>query len=111
MARPVFTDAKISSSVKEDHAAPPSRSSEKSNITPAVPAPVIFKLLAFTFAMITLPIGSFFFTRDYVFRGNTTFAGGFAAIMANMVLIGYVIVAMKEDQSDRMAEEKQRKSK
>ena len=32
-----------------------------------------------------------------------------AAIVANVVLIAYVIVAMKEDQSDRLAAEKNAK--
>ena len=31
---------------------------------------VIFKLMSFTFAMITLPIGTYFFTNAYVFNGN-----------------------------------------
>lgn len=33
------------------------------------------------------------------YTGNSTFAGATAAIMANVVLIAYVIVAMREDQS------------
>ncbi|KAF2277478.1 vacuolar ATPase assembly integral membrane protein VMA21 [Westerdykella ornata] len=82
---------------------------EPSNITPAVPSSVIWKLLSFTFAMVTLPIGTYFFTVSYVFKGNTTFAGGLAAIMANVVLISYVIMAYRDDQSERQEEEEKRK--
>ncbi|KAK4175108.1 hypothetical protein QBC36DRAFT_216893 [Triangularia setosa] len=82
---------------------------QKSNIAPAVPAAVIFKLLAFTFAMMIVPIGSYFATVNTLFKGNSTYAGGLAAIMANVVLIGYVLVAMAEDQSDRLEEEKKQK--
>ncbi|KAG8164776.1 hypothetical protein KVR01_005051 [Diaporthe batatas] len=76
-------------------------SGSKSNIAPAVPMDVIVKLLAFTFAMIVVPIGSYFATVNTVFKGNSTFAGATAAIMANVVLIAYVIVAMREDQSEQ----------
>lgn len=34
--------------------------------------------------------------------GNSTFAGATAAIMANVVLVAYVVVAMREDQSDQL---------
>ncbi|ORY14987.1 vacuolar ATPase assembly integral membrane protein VMA21 [Clohesyomyces aquaticus] len=82
---------------------------ERSDIAPAVPTAVIWKLLSFTFAMITLPIGTYFFMVRFVVKGNATYAGAVAAIMANVVLISYVIVAMKEDQSERMEEEEKRK--
>ncbi|KAJ8069624.1 hypothetical protein OCU04_000061 [Sclerotinia nivalis] len=75
---------------------------EKSNIAPAVPAHIIYKLLGFTLAMVIIPISSYFLTLNSIFRGNSTFAGATAAIMANVVLVGYVIVAMKEDQSEAL---------
>ncbi|KAF2707805.1 vacuolar ATPase assembly integral membrane protein VMA21 [Pleomassaria siparia CBS 279.74] len=82
---------------------------EPSELAPAVPTSVIYKLLSFTFAMFTLPIGTYFFIVNYVFIGNSTFAGALAAVMANVVLVAYVIVAMQEDQSDRLEEEEKRK--
>ncbi|KAK3182273.1 vacuolar ATPase assembly integral membrane protein vma21 [Lecanicillium sp. MT-2017a] len=74
---------------------------EKSDISPAVPKDVIVKLLGFTFAMIVIPIGSYFLTVNTIFQGNSTWAGGVAALLANVVLLGYVIVAMNEDNGEQ----------
>ncbi|KAI1656997.1 hypothetical protein F4813DRAFT_361236 [Daldinia decipiens] len=79
---------------------------QSSSTAPAVPIGVIIKLLAFTFAMVVVPIGSYFLTVNTIFRGNSTYAGALAAIMANVVLLGYVIVAMNEDQSEQLAAKK-----
>jgi len=43
--------------------------------------------------------------------GNSTFAGATAAIMANVVLVAYVIVAMREDQSEQYDEKKRKEGK
>ncbi len=48
------------------------------------------------------------FTDRYL--GNSTYAGATAAFMANLVLIAYVIVAFKDDESERIeADEKAKK--
>ena len=44
-----------------------------------------------------------------LFVGSTTWAGASAAIMANVVLIGYIIVAMMEDQGDQAEEARKKK--
>ena len=72
-----------------------------SDTSPVVPASVIKTLLGFTAGMVIIPIGSYFVTVNTIFRGNSTFAGGFAALMANVVLVGYIIVAWREDQEDQ----------
>ena len=38
--------------------------------------------------------------------GNSTWAGATAAVMANVVLIAYVVVAFKDDESERLDAEK-----
>lgn len=71
------------------------------------------KLLAFTLAMVVVPIGGYFLTVHTVFQGmswpirphwtsahvsgNSSYAGGLAALLANVVLIGYVVVALNEE--------------
>lgn len=86
--------------------------SRKSDIAPAVPSSVIFKLLAFTVAMVGGPIATYFVTLNTIYNGNATFAGATAAFMANVVLIAYVVVAMREDQSEAVeAAEKAKKSR
>lgn len=72
--------------------------------------------------MIVLPISSYFATVDLVFGGkhfisrwaqltwlgNSTWAGALAALMANVVLIGYVVVAFNEDQAERAEDVKKK---
>ena len=40
--------------------------------------------------------------------GNSTLSGAMAAIMANVVVVAYVIVAYREDQSERVEEERKK---
>ncbi|KAI1461756.1 VMA21-like domain-containing protein [Annulohypoxylon moriforme] len=102
--RIISTEKTILDKDDDDNVGPSDQQS--SSTAPAVPMDVILKLLAFTLAMVVMPIGSYFLTVNTIFRGNSTYAGGLAAIMANVVLVGYVIVAMNEDQSDQLEAKK-----
>ncbi|KAI5480473.1 vacuolar atpase assembly integral membrane protein vma21 [Pseudohyphozyma bogoriensis] len=58
---------------------------------------VLLKLALFTLAMVVLPIGTYYGSRDYYFHDNTTGAGILAAIVANLILIGFVVMAFMDD--------------
>ncbi|KAJ5111349.1 Vacuolar ATPase assembly integral membrane protein vma21 [Penicillium argentinense] len=94
-----------------DVAAKPPLEKTDSDVTPAVPGDVIFKLLAFTAAMVVGPIGIYFLTVNSIFGGNPTYAGITAALTANVVLFAYIYVAWKEDQGDQQEAAKAKSKK
>ncbi|RKF83955.1 Vacuolar ATPase assembly integral membrane protein vma21 [Golovinomyces cichoracearum] len=95
-------------------------------IYPSPYSHVIFKLLGFTLAMVVGPIGCYFATLNKIFGGqsnlsapwrktkvyigNSTYAGTTAAIVANLILAGYIIVAFREDLGE-VSETKEEKKK
>ncbi|KAI9475195.1 hypothetical protein BX667DRAFT_515621 [Coemansia mojavensis] len=60
------------------------------NSSPQVPGNVARKLVAFSIALLILPILAYFITLHFVFSGRTTPAAVTAAVTANLVLAGYV---------------------
>ncbi|KAI8062488.1 hypothetical protein BC940DRAFT_308745 [Gongronella butleri] len=61
---------------------------------------VVFKLLFFSALLFAAPILTFVYSIDTIFDGNTTYAAGAAALMANLVVIAYIISAMREDMNE-----------
>ncbi|KAK0556279.1 hypothetical protein OC846_001234 [Tilletia horrida] len=58
---------------------------------------VYYKLAFFTTAIFAAPLSAFFATKDSIFSGNATYAGGLAALIVNLVLVAYVVTAFLED--------------
>ncbi|EAW21701.1 vacuolar ATPase assembly integral membrane protein VMA21 [Aspergillus fischeri NRRL 181] len=96
-------------SYAEAAAAPPPKEAASSDVTPAVPADVIYKLLGFTAAMVVGPIGMYFITVNS--GASSTVAGITAAITANLVLFGYIYVAWLDDREEREAASKKKEKK
>ncbi|KAG2206108.1 hypothetical protein INT47_003757 [Mucor saturninus] len=70
-------------------------------------AGVITKLLGFSAALFAFPIVTFFLTLHSLFDGNTTYAAGAAAVMANVVVILYIITAIYEKPKKETVEKKE----
>ncbi|CAD6884635.1 unnamed protein product [Tilletia controversa] len=83
-------------------------------VTPSTVAPrgkdpasgVYLKLAFFTTAIFAAPLSAFFATKDSIFAGNATYAGGLAALVVNIVLVAYVVTAFLEDDGTTAAQRK-----
>jgi vacuolar ATPase assembly integral membrane protein VMA21 len=60
-------------------------------------AAVWYKLGIFSTAMFVAPLAAYYGAKDRYLGGNATYAGGLAAVVANVVLIGYIVMAFLED--------------
>ncbi|ODN76191.1 hypothetical protein L202_06112 [Cryptococcus amylolentus CBS 6039] len=61
---------------------------------------VLGKLITFAVLMAVVPIGTYFGSLNYIWEGSTTFSAISAIVAANLILVGYVVLAFKEDLGD-----------
>ncbi|KIR25984.1 hypothetical protein I309_05199 [Cryptococcus deuterogattii LA55] len=62
---------------------------------------VLYKLILFVLLMAVVPIATYFGTLNYLWQGSTTWAAISAIAAANLILVGYVVVAFREDAASR----------
>ncbi|GAA5989674.1 hypothetical protein JCM10908_000583 [Rhodotorula pacifica] len=74
---------------------------------------VVIKLAIFTVAMVLMPIGTYYLTRDYLFAPTTslTYPAICAVTVANLVLVGFIWIAFREDMADSARDDQQRKQR
>ncbi|KAF3938431.1 hypothetical protein ABW19_dt0202012 [Dactylella cylindrospora] len=92
---------------------PKAMQAEKMKANPGAPIPahVLYKLFGFTVAMLFGPLGCYYITVNYLFPGSTVLGASIAAVVANIVLVGFVFVAMKEDDEDKDKDKEKEKEK
>lgn len=72
-----------------------------SSASAKISSTVMLKLISFSAAMLILPLSAYYLSLEYLFQGyKTNYAAITAAIVANLVVVGYVVVAFMEDDSD-----------
>ncbi|OWZ61048.1 hypothetical protein AYX15_06715 [Cryptococcus neoformans] len=71
---------------------------------------VLYKLVLFALLMAVVPIATYFGTLNYLWDGSTTFAAISAIAAANLILVGYVVVAFREDAASRTGPLPQKKT-
>ncbi|KAK9768892.1 vacuolar ATPase assembly integral membrane protein vma21 [Basidiobolus ranarum] len=74
-----------------------SKMAQVSEVSKSVPSRLVVKILLFTAVILLGPICSYFLTLNSVFDGNRIYAAGFAAVVANVAVIFYIVAAFAED--------------
>jgi len=73
-------------------AAPANAMEKAANTSSALP-----KLALFAFLLGAAPLSTYYLTLDRLWEGNSQYAAISAVFVANVVLVGYVLVAIFED--------------
>ncbi|KAH9938561.1 uncharacterized protein B0H18DRAFT_967781 [Fomitopsis serialis] len=60
---------------------------------------ILVKLLIFAAALATAPISSYFLSKDYLWDGNTVLAAITAIVAANVVLVSYIVMSIREERA------------
>ncbi|KAM5439792.1 vacuolar ATPase assembly integral membrane protein vma21 [Microsporum ferrugineum] len=77
-----------------------------------LPGGVLWKFILYSVLVVCCPLGTYYGTLNRVFEGNSTYAGAAAAGAANIVLIVYIIFAIREDNEiEKKAEEEFKKNR
>ncbi|KAL0243785.1 hypothetical protein I308_105046 [Cryptococcus tetragattii IND107] len=71
---------------------------------------VLYKLVLFALLMAVVPIATYFGTLNRLWQGSTTWAAISAIAAANLILVGYVVVAFREDAASRTGPVSEKKS-
>jgi len=72
----------------------------QASLSGRVPTLVLGKLIFFALALAILPIASYFLMVNWWFEGNSTYAGIFAGIVANVIVGAYITVAVLEEDAN-----------
>ncbi|KAJ8457240.1 hypothetical protein ONZ51_g11650 [Trametes cubensis] len=72
---------------------------------------VLTKLIITALALGIAPLSSYFLSRDYLWAGNTIYAALTAIFAANLVLVLYIVGAVREESRLRAREKQQSESK
>ncbi|CAG8595754.1 1296_t:CDS:2 [Ambispora gerdemannii] len=74
-----------------------------------VPRHVVFKLYLHTLFMVILPIATYFLSAHYYFQGenNTTKAAIAAVLVANLVVVSFIVTAFREDMKEPLRQKKE----
>ncbi|THH17965.1 hypothetical protein EW146_g2961 [Bondarzewia mesenterica] len=62
---------------------------------------VLVKLIIFSLSLGILPIGSYFISNKYIWKGNSTYSAITAIVAANIVLVAYIVTSVVEDQQEQ----------
>ncbi|KJA29944.1 hypothetical protein HYPSUDRAFT_31982 [Hypholoma sublateritium FD-334 SS-4] len=71
------------------------------NVDAAAAGGVLATLITFSVSLGVIPIGAYFLSLHYLWAENSTYAAITAVVAANIILVCYIVVSLREDRRGR----------